>query len=137
MKRTLVFWDRFVPKRPLSGAPAARRVKTYAAQSGYSYEYWYEGHRPYRARGDEGTEFVFSVTVAGADPARLSVLVSAAAAHAWEQAHGRALAATELYAIAKMSLFQAFDERTRAALLQEPALVRAADIEAIAGTLDL
>jgi hypothetical protein len=46
----------FAPKPvPLSGAPAIRRMKTYSAQSGYVYQYFYEVQRP-------GTEFVFSVS---------------------------------------------------------------------------
>ena len=44
---------------PLSGAPPIRRLKTYSAQSGYVYQYFYEGQRP--LRGEAGTEFVFTV----------------------------------------------------------------------------
>ena len=46
---------------PLSGAPAIRRMKTYSAQSGYVYQYFYEGQRPLRG-AEGGTEFVFSVS---------------------------------------------------------------------------
>ncbi len=110
-------------------------MKTYSAQSGYSYDYWYEGHRPYGSRGDAGTEFVFSVAARSARRVLVSVFLSEAAAQAWEQAHARQLAATERYAVAKMSLFQAFDERARPELMRTPVRIRAADIEAIAETL--
>ena len=30
---------------PLTGAPAVRRLKSYSAQSGYVYQYFYEGQR--------------------------------------------------------------------------------------------
>ena len=32
---------------PLTGAPAVRRLKSYSAQSGYVYQYFYEGQRPF------------------------------------------------------------------------------------------
>ena len=136
MKRTLVFRDLFLKSKPLTAPPAARRVKTYSAQSGFSYDYWYEGHRPYRSRGDAGTEFVFSVSAGAAGRIAASVFLSEAAVRAWEQAHARRLSATELYALAKMSLFQAFDERARPDLMKTPVLIRAADIEAISETLE-
>ena len=44
---------------------------------------------------------------------------------------------TERYAVAKMALFQAFDERTEPALMKDPVHVRAADVEAIVETLGL
>ena len=54
-----------------------------------------------------------------------------------KQAHGRQLSTTERYAIAKMALFQAFDERPVPALMKDPVHVRAADVEAIVETLGL
>jgi hypothetical protein len=131
-----VFRDLFAKGKSLTGAPAARRVKTYSAQSGFSYDYWYEGHRPYRSRGETGTEFVFSISSGRAERIAASVFLSEAAVRVWEQAHARHLSATELYALAKMSLFQAFDERERPELMKAPVLIRAADIEAISETLE-
>jgi hypothetical protein len=132
-----VFRDLFAKTKRLTGAPAARRVKTYSAQSGFSYDYWYEGHRQYRARGEAGTEFVFSVSAGRTERLSVSVLLNDAAVRAWEQAHARQLSATETYAVAKMSLFQAFDERARPEQMKAPIRIRAADIEAIAETLGL
>jgi hypothetical protein len=121
-------------KRPLTGAPAVRRLKTYSAQTGYVYQYLYEGHRS----GDAAAiEFVFSVSADRKNWAPLSVVVSHAALHAWESAHQRQLSSTEHYAIAKMALFQAFDERPMPAHMKEPVHVRADDVEAIIGTLGL
>ena len=56
---------------------------------------------------------------------------------AWETAHARRLSTTERYAIAKMALFQAFDERANPPLMKEDVLVRQADVEAIVETLGL
>lgn len=116
---------------PLTGAPAVRRQKTYSAQSGYVYQYYYEGYRPFRRDGDEGTEFVFNVSADRKTSAPVSVFVSGEAVRSWEQRHGRALAPTERYATAKMALFQAFDERAHPGLMKQDILVRAADMEAI------
>src|SRR5947209_7518332 len=72
-------------KTPLSGAPPVRRMKTYSAQSGYVYQYFYDGHREYRGGGDEGVEFVFTVSADRKSPHETSVLVSGPAIRAWEQ----------------------------------------------------
>ena len=39
-------WLRKKKDAPLTGAPAVRRQKTYSAESGYVYQYFYEGQRP-------------------------------------------------------------------------------------------
>jgi len=39
-------WLRKKKEAPLTGAPAVRRQKTYSAESGYVYQYFYEGQRP-------------------------------------------------------------------------------------------
>ncbi len=116
----------FRPARsPLRGAPAARREKNYSAQSGYVYRYFYLGYRP--LEGEQGSEYVFQVS-GGREPfAPVSVLLSAGAVAAWEEGHGRALSATERYAVAKTALFQAFDERAAPAAMRQPVRVRAAD----------
>jgi len=69
--------------------------------------------------------------------APVSVRVDDQVAARWEAAHARALSATERYAIAKMALLQAFDERATPALMKEDVLVRDADVDAIADLLDL
>ena len=94
---------------PLAGVPAVRRQKTYSAQSGYVYQYFYEGHRPSSA--ERGTEYVFDVSSDRKTSSPVSVVVSDAAVASWQNESGRTLSATEQYAIAKMALFQAFDER--------------------------
>ena len=122
---------------PLAGAPAVRRQKTYSAQSGYVYQYFYEGHRPFRIGGEEGQEFIFNVSADRKNWDTCAVLLTQSALSAWEGTHGRKLSQTEWYAIAKIALFQAFDERPAPALMKEPVRVRSADVEAIVETLDL
>jgi hypothetical protein len=115
---------------PLTGAPAVRRQKTYSAQSGYVYQYFYEGRR-----GE--SEFVFTVSSDRKTWHESSVHVAAAAIQPWEQAHGRSLSGTERYALAKMALFAAFDERASPDLVQQPIHVAEDNVAAIMERLDL
>jgi hypothetical protein len=133
-----VFRSLFKKKlQPLAGAPPVRRVKLYSAQSGYVYEYYYEGHREYRSAGDHGTEFVFSLSSDRKNWHPVSVLVSEEAVVSWQASHARLLSATERYAVAKIALFQAFDERPEPARMRDDVRVRAADVHGIIETLGL
>jgi hypothetical protein len=123
--------------RALTGAPSVRRMKTYSALSGYVYQYYYEGQRPFRAGADRGVEFVFSLSSDRKTWHPVSVLVGDAAIANWEQTHARELSSTERYAVAKVALFQAFDERARPEEMKEPVRLRNADVEGIIETLGL
>ena len=132
-------FDRWLsPKpQPLTGAPAIRRQKTYSGQSGYVYQYYYEGRRPYKRDRQTGTEYVFEVSADRKTSIAVSVLVSDAALEDWQARHDRELRASECYAVAKMALFQAFDERPNPAAMSADVCVRAADVEAILIALDI
>ena len=120
----------------MTGVPAVRRLKTYSAQSGYVYQYYFEGQRPFRG-AESGTEFVFTISADRKNWHPVSVLVSADAIAAWERAHARELSGTERYAICKLALFQAFDERATPDLMKSEVRVRRADLDAIVESLDL
>src|SRR5215467_9910484 len=112
-------------------------MKSYSAQSGYVYQYSYEGYRASEAHGG-CVEFVFSASADRSTWRDLSVLIPDASVHHWEHAHGRELSSTERYAIAKMALFAAFDERmSPVELMREAVLVREGDIDGIVERLDL
>jgi len=132
-------FDRWLSRKPqpLSGAPAIRRQKTYSGQSGYVYQYYYEGHRPYKRERNHGTEYVFNVSADRKTSIAVSVLVSDTALEDWQSRHGRTLYSSERYAIAKMALFQAFDERPDPATMDADVHVRGADVEAILITLGI
>jgi hypothetical protein len=119
----------------LTGAPPVRRLKTHSAQSGYVYQYYYEGQRPFHS--GHGTEFVFSVSSDRKSWHPTRVCVADAPLTAWESAHGRQLSDNERYAIAKMALFQAFDERATPALMKDDVIVLDADVETIVEMLGL
>jgi hypothetical protein len=120
---------------PLSGAPAVRRQKTYSAQTGYVYQYFYQGQRP--ASPDPGTEYVFDVSADRKTSTSVSVFVSTEAVENWQSEAGRTLSNAERYAIAKMALFQAFDERDAPQAMQEAVRVTPAGVRAILETLNI
>jgi hypothetical protein len=112
---------------PLTGAPQVRRVKTYSAQSGYVYQYFYEGHRE--------AEYVFQVSSDRKTYFSVTVVLTPDVLDTWQRDQSRDLNSTERYAVAKIALAQAFDERARPEQMREPVRVRRADLDLIADTL--
>jgi hypothetical protein len=90
----------------------ARRYKVYAAESGTAYQYFFaSSRRVKRPEGQgAGSDYIFVVTPDQRPPFILRVFISERALQAWRQAHGRDLDSNEMYAVAKMRLFRAFDE---------------------------
>lgn len=118
---------------PLTGAPAVRRQKTYSAQSGYVYQYFYNGLR----RVGESTEYVFEVSADRKAGLPVSVFLPDASVAHWARNHCRELAAQERYGVVKMALFQAFDERPDPASMNAPVEIQPGEMESLAGALDL
>src|SRR5512134_3844946 len=130
-------WLKNRRETPLSGAPAVRRQKSYSAQSGYVYQYFYQGNRPAIREREQGQEFVFEVTADRKTSFPVSVFVSEPVVVDWQNLHNRALSSTERYAIAKMALFQAFDDRRTPGEMREEVRVRTADVQAILDILGI
>jgi hypothetical protein len=122
---------------PLTGAPAVRRQKTHSAQSGYVYQYFYEGQRPAQRDGAAGTQYVFNVSADRKSSFPVSVFLGDDAIGIWQQEHARELGSTERYAVAKMALFQAFDERPEPSAMGEEVLVQPPDVASILAALDI
>ena len=112
-------------------------MKTYSAQSGYVYQYYFEGQRPLDGGGEEGTEFVFTVSADRKNWHPTSVVIPDSALAAWEGQNERTLSATERYAVCKLALFQAFDERATPNLMKDEVRVRGADVAGIIESLGL
>ena len=121
---------------PLTGAPKVRRQKTHSAESGYVYQYYYEGQRPAR-REAAGTQFVFTVSADRKSSFLVSVFLSDEAVESWQREHARELGSTERYAVAKLALFQAFDQRPAPDAMNEEVRVQASEVEAFLATLDI
>jgi len=89
---------------------AVRRIKTYSAADGFVYQYYfYEGNRGNRS-GSPGGEFTYIISADRQSNFPFRIFVRQAALEAWATSNGRVLTSSEEYAVAKMRLFQAFDE---------------------------
>jgi hypothetical protein len=89
---------------------AVRRIKSYSAENGYVYQYYFfEGNRAERA-GRPGGEFTYMITADRHTSFPFKIFVHQSALEAWAKRNGRTLNSSEEYAVAKMRLFQAFDE---------------------------
>lgn len=90
----------------------ARRYKSYAAETGTAYQYFFtHSRRVGRPEGQgPGIDYVFVVTPDQLPPFILRVFISGRGLELWRQNHGRDLDSNELYAVAKMRLYRAFDQ---------------------------
>ncbi|HWN74329.1 MAG TPA: hypothetical protein VNO13_01210 [Candidatus Udaeobacter sp.] len=94
----------------MSKPEAVRRIKSYSAANGYVYQYYFYELNRISAAGRAAGEFVYAISADRGASFGLRIFVMQAALEAWATANGRALTSSEEYAVAKMRLFQAFDE---------------------------
>jgi hypothetical protein len=89
---------------------AVRRVKSYSAADGYVYQYYFfEGNRA-QYGASPGGEFTYVVSIDRQSAFPFKIFVHQSALDTWATRNGRRLTSSEEYALAKMRLFQAFDE---------------------------
>jgi hypothetical protein len=89
---------------------AVRRVKSYSAADGYVYQYhFFEGNRAKRG-ASPGGEFTYVISIDRQSAFPFKIFVHQSALDTWATRNGRRLTSSEEYAVAKMRLFQAFDE---------------------------
>ena len=94
----------------MTRSDAVRRVKSYSASNGYVYQYcFYEVNR-ITHEGGPAREFIYAISSDRKTLFPLRIVVMQAALETWAHTNGRALTSSEEYAVAKMRLFQAFDE---------------------------
>jgi hypothetical protein len=89
---------------------AVRRIKSYSATNGYVYQYYFYEVNRVSLDGEAAGEFVYAISADRGTSLGLRIFVMQVALDAWAAANGRALTSSEEYAVAKMRLFQAFDE---------------------------
>jgi hypothetical protein len=116
-----------------------RRMKTYTAQTGYVYQYYFVGKRPAMAEAPEApaTEYVYDVTKDRQTFFAVSIFLREHAVRSWAGSHGRELTEAEQYAIGKMALFGGFDEIEDLAGSARRLVVGAEDLERLVETLNL
>src|SRR5690348_8174047 len=92
--------------------PPFRRLKSYTAETGWVYQYYFVGKRAALQDDPEApaTEYVFDVTSNRKTTYAVSVFLPPQAVEAWAAARGRDLSEPEQFAAVKMRLLQAFDE---------------------------
>jgi hypothetical protein len=91
-----------------------RRVKTYTAQTGFVYEYYFVGKRDALTADpfSPSTEFIFDVSSDRKTIFAVSIFLLPRALERYNADHGRTLSEPEQYAAVKLRLMLAFDEVT-------------------------
>ncbi len=89
-----------------------RRLKTYAAQTGLVYDYYFVGKRPALDSDPfaPSTEYVFDISADRKSMFAVSIFLLPGATDVFAAKHGRSLSDPEQYAGVKMRLLQALDE---------------------------
>ncbi len=116
---------------------AARRVKSYSAATGFVYQYYFFEVEKTKRGAAAGTEYVYMVSVDRKTVFPLRVFVRRDAVESWAARVGRPLSGTEEYAIAKMRLFQAFDEIEDINAKSPDLLVDDSNLDALLSQLDI
>jgi hypothetical protein len=111
-------------------------MKTYSANSGYVYQYYFAGQRTANREGRGGTEYVFQVSADRKTECAVSVFVEDSLVDGWVLANGRELRGPHRYAIAKIALRNALDERQPHQVFAEIRPL-AAEVAAILEELDV
>jgi hypothetical protein len=114
-----------------------RRIKTYSAENGSVYQYQFHDLRAATIEGIAGAEYVYYVTADRKTMHPVRVFVSHEGIQKWKTASGRSLNGTEEYAVAKMRLFQGFDEVANLERTVAILIVDEANIEPLLEKLDL
>jgi hypothetical protein len=89
---------------------AVRRIKSYSAANGYVYQYYFFEVNRIGYEGEPAGEFIYAISADRKTTFGVRIIVLQSALEDWARANGRALTSSEEYAVAKMRLFQAFDE---------------------------
>lgn len=121
----------------MSRPEVARRVKSYSAATGYTFQYAFEEVRKARRGLSSGNEYVYRVSADRKSSFPVCIFIRHDAVRGWGKKAGREMNGTEEYAVAKMRLFQAFDEVEDFASARPDLLVEAANLEELLARLDL
>jgi hypothetical protein len=121
----------------MSRPEAVRRIKTYSAATGYVYQYYFYEVQKTRRGFSAGTEYVYMVSLDRRQVFPLRIFVKQSAVDKWGRSVGCALSGTEEYAVAKMRLFQAFDESQEIEAKRPDLIVDDSNLDALLSQLDL
>lgn len=116
---------------------AAHRVKSYSAATGYVYQYYFYEVEKKKRGAAEGTEYVYMASVDRKHVFPVRIFVAREALESWSARTGRAFTGTEEYAVAKMRLFQAFDELEGLSERAPELMVNESNLDELMAQLDL
>ena len=116
---------------------AAHRVKSYSAATGYVYQYYFYEVEKSKRGSAAGTEYVYMASVDRKHVFPVRIFVRKDALEKWSARTGRQFTGTEEYAVAKMRLFQAFDEVEGFSAKTPDLLVDESNLDALLSQLDL
>jgi hypothetical protein len=117
---------------------AAHRVKSYSASTGYVYQYYFYEVEKSKRGAAAGTEYVYMASVDRKHVFPVRIFVVKDALEKWSARTGRGFTGTEEYAVAKMRLFQAFDEVEGLSSAKTPDLqVDESNLDELLSQLDL
>ncbi|SRR6266567_3962840 len=116
---------------------AVRRVKSYSAATGYVYQYYFYEVEKRRRASNDGREYVYMVSVDRKNLFPVRIFVQEDALEKWAARTGQQLTGTEEYAVAKMRLFQAFDEIEGLAANSSDLVIDDSNLETLLSQLDI
>ena len=117
---------------------AAHRVKSYSAATGYVYQYYFYEVEKSKRGAAAGIEYVYMASADRKHVFPVRIFVVKDALEKWSARTGREFTGTEEYAVAKMRLFQAFDEVDGLSSAKTPdLLVDESNLDALLSQLDL
>jgi hypothetical protein len=123
--------------REMARPEVAHRIKSYSAATGFVYQYQFLEVQKARRGLSLGTEYLYAVSVDRKENFPLTVFVKQSAEDKWARREGRKLSGTEEYAVAKVRLFQAFDELEDLPTTKTDLLVDDSNLEELLKQLDL
>ena len=115
----------------------ARRIKSYSSATGFVYQYQFHEVKPTVRDDAAGNEYIYYVSADRKTMFPIRILVRADAMETHGSLIGRKLTGTEEYAVAKMRLFQAFDEVENFSATRPDLIVDSSNLESLFDKLDL
>jgi hypothetical protein len=116
---------------------AAHRVKSYSAATGYVYQYYFYEVEKSKRGSAAGTEYVYMASVDRKHVFPVRIFIVKEGLEKWSARTGREFTGTEEYAVAKMRLFQAFDEVEGLAANMPDLTVDESNLDVLLSQLDL
>jgi hypothetical protein len=114
-----------------------RRIKAYSAANGLVYQYQFHEIREETREGQPCAAYIYYATSDRKQMHALRVVVMRRALQKWSEANARTLTGTEEYAVAKMRLFEGFDEDDYLLLAARDLIVDEENIAALLEKLNL